>query len=110
MGIVRVVEVDGVKMVEMECVRKCVGGRCTEVNTYSYNICVVCAHRRTGVGALTSNCVHTHMFKYHSYQILPAHNIYKQTPSQTCDPNTVAIFRKRQLSRICKSAIVLNSF
>ena len=27
MGIVRVVEVDGVKMVEMECVRKCVGGQ-----------------------------------------------------------------------------------
>ena len=98
-------------MVELECVRKCVGGsRCTEVNTYSYNICIMCAYRGTGVGVFTSNCVHTHMFKYHSYQILPVHYIYKQTLSQTRDPNTVAIFSKWRLSSICKSAIVLKSF
>ena len=50
-------------MVELECVRKCVcvwggGGRCTEMNTYLYNICVMCAH--TGTGVLTQTA-YTHV-------------------------------------------------
>ena len=47
------------------CEEVCVcggGGRCTEMNTYSYNICVMCAHRGTQVLVyLLTLRTHTHV-------------------------------------------------